>query len=222
MMMIRKLIVTLTALVTILLLFIFHESFLHWIQNNDREHIVLTTVIATFMSLFPVIPYPIVGGVIGAAYGPMLGAFVIWMGSTFASIIFFGLIRYGGFHEWGTKILLKYKATKKVTILFERNAFMSITVLRMIPVIPSILINAYAAISRVPFVRYSIASGLGKVPAMTLFALIGHTIVTDPIELLYMLIIYSIFLTIVYTGYRFWSKKAEEEILVKTKQPSNL
>lgn len=221
-MMIRKSLVLLLMVFIVSFIYIYHESFLHWIQHNERDHLFLTTVIATLMSLFPVIPYPIVGGVIGAAYGPALGALVIWMGSTFASMIFFAMVRYGGFHKWGTKILLKYSATKKVTLLFERNAFMSITILRMIPVIPSILINAYAALSRVGFVRYSVASGLGKVPAMTLFALVGHTIVTNPIELLYMIIIYSIFLAIVYTGYRLWTKKIEQEHRIQEKQPSEI
>ncbi|MBU9712380.1 TVP38/TMEM64 family protein [Evansella tamaricis] len=205
--MFRKSIVIMSGLLIIFFLYLYHESLLHWIQTNENDYVLLTTVIATLMSLFPVIPYPLVGGVIGAAYGPILGALVIWMGSTFASILFFSMVRYGGFHKLGSKILLKYAATKKVTLLFERNAFLSITVLRMIPVIPSILINAYAALSRVSFISYAIASGLGKIPAMALFALVGHTIVTNPIEIVYMVGIYGIFLAIVYTGYRYWTKK---------------
>ncbi|MFA9559588.1 TVP38/TMEM64 family protein [Evansella sp. AB-rgal1] len=210
--MIRKSIVLVTGIVIIALLFLFHEPLLQWIQNNEQDYVILTTIIATFMSLFPVIPYPIVGGVIGAAYGPILGAFVIWCGSTLASIIFFSMVRYGGFDTFGQKILLKYSSTKKITLLFEKNAFMSITILRMIPVIPSILINAYAALSRVSFLSYSIASGLGKIPAMTLFALVGHTIVTDPTEIIYMIIIYGIFISITYAGYRLWTKRIDSAI----------
>lgn len=203
----RKISVIIGSITLIAALYFYHESFLYWVQNNEQDHIVLVTAIATLMSLFPVIPYPIVGGVIGAAYGPGLGSVMIWTGSTMASILFFSLIRYGGFHEFGTKILLRYTATKKLTLLFERNAFMSITIMRMIPVIPSIIINAYAALSRVRFVLYAIASGLGKVPSMALFAFVGHTIVTNPVELLYMAIIYGVFLAIVYSCYKIWMKR---------------
>ncbi|WP_416150657.1 TVP38/TMEM64 family protein [Salipaludibacillus sp. HK11] len=205
----RKIFLLIGSLIVIISLVFYHESLLSWIQNNEQDRWLLVTVIATIMSLFPVIPYPLVGSVIGAAYGPTLGAVIIWTGSTLASITFFSLIRYGGFHKLGTKILLKYAATKKITLLFERNAFMSITIMRMIPVIPSIIINAYAALSRVRFIIYAISSGLGKIPSMTLFAFIGHTLVTDPIELIYMVIIYAVFLSIVYSGYKFWLKKIE-------------
>ncbi|SDZ68154.1 Uncharacterized membrane protein YdjX, TVP38/TMEM64 family, SNARE-associated domain [Evansella caseinilytica] len=209
--MLRKLAVFSFSMITVTLLLFFHEPLLQWIQSNERESIVVTTLIATLMSSFPVIPYPIVGGVIGAAFGPVLGALIIWMGSTFASILFFAMIRYGGFHQWGEKTLRRYPVTKKLTILFERNAFLSITMMRMIPVIPSIIINTYAAASRVSFPVYTIASGLGKIPAMTLFAVIGYTIVTDPQELVVMLAIYGSFLAIVYGGYRLWTKRMENE-----------
>ncbi|SER77026.1 TVP38/TMEM64 family protein [Salisediminibacterium halotolerans] len=206
----RKISVLAVSLIIITLLAVYHESFLAWIHGQEGDHILLASVIATLMSLFPVIPYPIVGGVIGAAYGTVTGALIIWIGSTAASVLFFLMVRYGGFHKLGTKVLLKYPVTKKITLLFERNAFMSLTVLRMIPVIPSIVINAYAALSRVHFLLYSTASGLGKIPAMTLFAMIGHTIVTDPSELVYMAVIYGSFLAVVYTGYRYWTAKIQQ------------
>lgn len=205
----RKLFVLASSALIILILALYHEAFLAWVQNHDGDYVVGTMVIATFMSLFPVIPYPLVGGVIGAAFGPLTGAWIIWFGSTMASAIFFLLVRYGGFHEMGTKILLKYNVTKKITLLFERNAFLSITILRMIPVIPSIVINAYAALSRIRFPVYAIASGLGKIPAMALFALVGHTIVTNPIDILYMILIYGTFLFLVYLGYRSWTRRIE-------------
>ncbi|UTR14954.1 VTT domain-containing protein [Salipaludibacillus sp. LMS25] len=219
--MIRKSVVLIGTSLLIISLLVFHDVLLHWIQSNEREYVPLTLVIATLMSLFPVIPYPLVGGVIGAAYGPLLGAVIIWTGSTLASLILFSLIRYGGFDTLGTKVLLKYSATKRLTLLFEKNAFMSITILRMIPVIPSIIINAYAALSRVNFSVYAIASGLGKIPSMTLFALIGHTIITSPVELGYMLIIYTVFIVCIYNGYKRWLKRLEQQVTNNEDKPLN-
>ncbi|MBM7094311.1 TVP38/TMEM64 family protein [Bacillus sp. H-16] len=206
--MLRKILVTLFYVGIAVFIYFIHEPLLQWIRQTDREFAVLTALVATLMSLFPVIPYPIVGGVIGAAYGPVLGGFIIWFGSSMASVIMFAIVRYG-YQDWGMKVLHKYKYLGKLTVLFERNAFLTITLLRMIPVIPSIIINVYAALSRVRFLSYALASSLGKIPSMILFALIGHTIVTDPQEIVYMILIYGTFLAVVYGGYRYFQKRAE-------------
>ncbi|TMW73333.1 TVP38/TMEM64 family protein [Alteribacter natronophilus] len=208
--MIRKISVTLFYLGIAFVIYLVHEPLLTWIGNTDREYAAITALAATLMSLFPVIPYPIVGGVIGAAYGPALGGLIIWIGSSLASVIMFAIVRYG-YQDWGKKILHKYKYLEKLTVLFERNAFVTITLLRMIPVIPSIIINVYAALSRVRFLSYAAASSLGKIPSMILFALIGHTIVTDPGELLVMAVVYGTFLAVMYAAYRFWQKRAEQK-----------
>ncbi|WP_096435275.1 TVP38/TMEM64 family protein [Alteribacter populi] len=209
--MIRKILVTLFYIGIAALIYVVHEPLLQWINQADREYAFVTALVATLMSLFPVIPYPIVGGVIGAAYGPVLGGLIIWAGSSIASVIMFSIVRYG-YQDWGVKVLHKYKYLGKLTVLFERNAFITITLLRMIPVIPSIIINVYAALSRVRFLSYAVASSLGKIPSMILFALIGHTIVTDPKEIVYMVVVYGTFLTMMYGAYRLWQKRAEANL----------
>lgn len=55
---------------------------------------------------------------------------------------------------------------------------------RMIPIIPSMIVNIYAALSRVSSLNYAIASSIGKVPAMILFAVVGNSIVTNPQNLI--------------------------------------
>lgn len=201
----KKLLVLLIYVMIGLFIYQFGESLLQWIRSGGTDYFVVTAVLATLFALFPIIPYPLIGGVIGAAYGPILGSLVTWIGSSLASIIMFSFVRYG-YQDWGKKWLYRYEHLAKVTTLFERNAFMTIFMTRLIPIIPSIIINVYSAISKVSFLRYTIASSLGKMPSMILFAVVGNSIVNEPTDLLFITLFYGSFLAIVYFFFRLFKR----------------
>ena len=181
------------------LVYFYGDAILVWIRSTDS--IMLMMLMAVVMALFPVIPYPVVGGVIGAALGPVIGGIVTWVGSTAASILMFMFIRYG-YQEWGDRVLYRYNRLGKVTTMFERNAFLTILFTRLIPFIPSIVINVYAALSKVTFASYSIASALGKIPAMLLFSMVGDHLMTDPSHIIITIGVYGVFLAITLMVYR--------------------
>ncbi|MGG4103793.1 TVP38/TMEM64 family protein [Paenibacillus lautus] len=181
------------------LVYFYGDAILVWIRSTDS--IMLMMFMAVIMALFPVIPYPVVGGVIGAALGPVIGGIVTWVGSTAASILMFMFIRYG-YQEWGDRVLYRYNRLGKVTTMFERNAFLTILFTRLIPFIPSIVINVYAALSKVTFASYSIASALGKIPAMLLFSMVGDHLMTDPSHIIITIGVYGVFLVITLLVYR--------------------
>ncbi len=182
-------------------IYLYGEALLMWFQASNPIGLVM--IMATLMALFPVIPYPIVGGVIGAAFGPAIGALITWAGSTAASIIMFLFVRYG-YQEWGTRMLHKYKSGGKITELFEKNAFLTILFTRLIPFVPSIIVNIYSALSRVSFGAYAIASAVGKVPAMLLFAVVGDSLLTEPKNIAAAIGIYGAVLALTLVAYRSW------------------
>jgi uncharacterized membrane protein YdjX (TVP38/TMEM64 family) len=187
-----------------MIIYLYGDLILDWFRSSN--HVLIVVAAATIMALFPVIPYPIVGGVIGAAYGPVWGGIVTWAGSTAASLLMFAFVRYG-YQDWGVGVLHKYKMTDKVTTEFEKNAFLMLLFARMIPVIPSIIINVYAALSRVSFVVYAIASSIGKMPAMLLFAVVGDNIVSEPRNIVLTIVIYGVFMGLALYSYRLWGKR---------------
>ncbi|MED4127977.1 MULTISPECIES: TVP38/TMEM64 family protein [Shouchella] len=199
----KKIIVSIFLVGLGTLVFMYQDRFLNAIETLGDQSIILTTLIATLLSLFPVIPYPLIGGLIGAAYGPYLGSLVTWLGSSIASILFFTFIRYG-YQDIGLKMIHRYQLTSTITRLFEKNAFMTIFITRLIPIIPSILVNAYSALSRVSPMHYIVASSLGKVPSMILFATVGHALFNDPQQLMIVILYYLAFLLFVYGCYRLW------------------
>ncbi|MCM3760702.1 TVP38/TMEM64 family protein [Alkalihalobacillus oceani] len=205
--MIKKSFLVLSYVIIAILLSIYGEQLLHWLQSGGTHSLILTSVAATMFALFPVIPYPVIGGILGAAYGPWVGSGLTWLGSSLASIIMFSAVRYG-FQDWGRSLLYRYKQTATITHLFERNAFMTIFISRLIPVIPSIVVNIYSALSRVPFWPYACASSLGKIPSMFLFAVVGNSLVTSPRNLVFICFVYAGFLLVVYLIYRFFNRHA--------------
>ncbi|HTG71205.1 MAG TPA: VTT domain-containing protein [Candidatus Udaeobacter sp.] len=182
-------------------LYTYGDEILPWLQQADNVPLVI--LMAALMALFPVIPYPVVSGIIGAALGPALGGFAAWAGSAAASIVMFLFIRYG-YREWGVHVLHRYSRIGRLTELFERNAFLTILFARLIPFIPSIAINIYSAISRVSFTSYAIASSLGKMPAMLLFVTVGDNLISNPKNMLAAIGIYGLFLTLSLFAYRLW------------------
>lgn len=186
------------------LIYRYGDAILSWFQQSDN--VVLVIMMAATMALFPVIPYPVVGGVIGAALGPVQGAMVTWTGSATASILMFLFIRYG-YQQWGVHVLHRYSRIGKLTELFEKNAFLTILFARLIPFIPSIVINTYAALSRVSFTSYAIASSLGKIPAALLFVTVGDNLMSDPKNILVTIGVYGAFLALSLLAYRLWKRK---------------
>ncbi|REK74338.1 TVP38/TMEM64 family protein [Paenibacillus paeoniae] len=200
----KKLLMALSYISVAIVIYLYGEAILSWFKQS--ENLLLVALMATVMALFPIIPYPVIGGVIGAALGPTLGAAITWTGSAAASILMFLFVRYG-FQEWGERALHRYKSIDKVTTLFERNAFLAILFARLLPFIPSIIINVYAALSRVSFLSYAIASSIGKIPAMLLFAMVGDNLMSDPRSSLTTVAVYGVFLIISLGAYRLWLKK---------------
>jgi len=202
----KKIILAVFYLAIGYLIYQFGEEILSWLQHTDN--VLLVAVMATIMALFPVIPYPIVGGVIGAAYGPIIGGLITWTGSTTASILMFLFVRYV-YQDWGVQILNRYKRIGELTGIFERHAFLAIAFARCVPIVPSIVVNVYSALSRVSFWTYTIASSLGKIPAMLLFAVVGDNFVTDPRNILLAVGVYSLFLGIVLWIHRKWRRASK-------------
>ncbi|WP_370621790.1 TVP38/TMEM64 family protein [Bacillus sp. JCM 19034] len=109
-------------------------------------------------------------------------------------------------------MLYRYEHLARITTLFERNAFMTIFITRLIPIIPSIIVNIYSSLSKVSFLQYTIASSLGKMPSMILFAVVGNSIVNEPRDLLHIMLFYGAFLAFVYFFFRLYKYTSRKKL----------
>lgn len=192
-------------LVLILIVYVFKDEILHWMQYGDAP-VLLIFVAALGFIIVPVIPYKIVIGLLGFIYGPLLGALISWTAASVASVIVFCLARYL-FQKQGRAYLSKYEKLEKLQAAIEKNPFLTILLARLIPVIPQAVVNVIPAITSIPVVTFAVASALGKIPAMLLFAFIGSNLFAGTSKLVLSVGVYILFLASVYVVYCVWLKK---------------
>lgn len=192
-------------LVLIIIVYVCKEDILHWMQYGDAPLLLIFAAALAFV-IVPVIPYKIVIGMLGFMYGPLMGALISWTAASLASVIVFLLARYL-FQKQGRAYLSKYEKLEKLQAAIEKNPFLTILLARLIPIIPQAVVNVIPAITSIPVVTFTIASALGKIPAMLLFAFIGSNLFAGTSKLVLSVVVYVLFLASVYVVYRVWLKK---------------
>jgi uncharacterized membrane protein YdjX (TVP38/TMEM64 family) len=179
-------------------------SLLAWIHQGGSDHIFLLYLLGTFFALVPVMPFGVIGGVMGATYGVWAGGLFNWSVSLSGSLLMFLAFRYL-FAERGRRALERFPAVERFNELLEHNAFLAILFARMIPVVPTYVVNVYAALVGVPLRTFLLASAVGKLPANFLFAYIGEQMFSSWRNIALMIFAYLLFLGAVFLCYRRWT-----------------
>ncbi|WP_308639368.1 TVP38/TMEM64 family protein [Paenibacillus silvisoli] len=178
---------------------------LHWMKDGEAP-LPLILLLVAGLACAPIIPFSVVIGTMGYLYGPLYGALLSLLGAWLACLFMYGLFRYA-FREQGRALLRRYKLTERWTSMVERNPFQSVLLARLMPIVPQTAVNMYAAVAAIPFVPYAMASMLGKVPAMLIFAFIGDRISANWQSLMLVVGVYVLFLLVVYGSYRMWQAR---------------
>ena len=105
-------------LVLILMVYLYNDEILHWMQYGDAPVLLIFAAALGFI-IVPVIPYKIVIGMLGYMYGPLLGALISWIAASVASVIVFWLARYL-FQKQGRAYLSRYEKLEKFQAAIEK------------------------------------------------------------------------------------------------------
>lgn len=134
--------------------------------NSYPQYAVLVSITCNIIiALLGVIPSVFLTAANVLFFGFVYGALISFAGEAAGAFIAFLLYRYGfkkGLHQY----LSKYQAVQNLLQLQGREAFYAIVSLRLIPFIPSGLITFAAAIGRIRWSTFLLASSLGKIPAL--------------------------------------------------------
>lgn len=157
--------------------------------------------LSILFAMFPVIPYKFVIAAVGYVAGTWTAGIITLIGSTVAGAIIYWGSAYG-FREPALRWISSLKTLDRAAQFINHRPFAAIIVCRLIPVLPQTAVNIYAGVTGIPFITFLLASIIGKLPSIFLYAYLGNSILTTPISALGALSVYCIFLAVVFWAYK--------------------
>ncbi|MFZ3591228.1 TVP38/TMEM64 family protein [Bacillus sp. DJP31] len=201
----------LLAIIIILLGFIYKDTLFQWIESDTRMVIPVAVVFVALLVFFPVVPYPMLAGLLGSTLGVWNGVGASLLGIFLGTSLMFWMTRYG-FKDWAKRKLDKYPKTEEYEHYFTTRAFMGVLLLRIIPIVPSPLVNIISAISSVRWFTFISASLLGKLPAVTIYTVAGSFF--EESKLLSFLI-FGLYIVMIMALATWYSKRKQQISVVK-------
>lgn len=174
-----KRLVTIFLLVMIILVGYLHKGeWLFLIKEGGPGAILIGILTVTICVFFPIIPFPLLAGSIGAVFGAVQGFGISLAGSMVGTILYFFLSRYG-FRDWAQMKIKKYPKVQDMEGFLNKNSFLAILLSRLIPVIPAPIVNVFCGLSRVSWATFFIASAIGKIPNVALISFAGASFTSN-------------------------------------------
>lgn len=107
----------------------------------------------------------------GFLFGPGVGSAAALAGMVLGAVLTFMLMRLLGVRE--DSRALRHGRAQTAFEIMDRNAVFYVTLLRIVPVAPCFAVNAGAAITRIDFTRFLLASLVGLTPSAIVYGGVG-------------------------------------------------
>ena len=185
------------------------EETAEYIRSFGSMAIVFAFFLTLFVNALGFPPAIIFSTANTLIFGIVPGIFLSCVAETVGVTISFVLLRFF-FRESAEKIIAKSTFLKNIDDYSGKNGFTVMLVARMVPYLPSALLNAVGAFSALSLNKYVIASFIGKFPSTGIEAIIGHDTITheeDPTRLV-VVCVFAVFLIV---GAWLWQRKATKQ-----------
>jgi len=143
------------------------ELVLYWFSQSGPFAIFISIFLSVVISVFGIIPSVFLTASNITFFGFETGIFISYIGECAGVGISFLLYRKG-IQYVKKNIPANSKYLNKLMQSREKEAFLLIISLRLLPFMPSGLINLAASLSQISLLHFTLASALGKIPAMLL------------------------------------------------------
>ncbi|MBO0961174.1 TVP38/TMEM64 family protein [Neobacillus sp. MM2021_6] len=170
------------------------DELLYLVKQGGTLSAFISMMLVAICVFFPILPFPILAGIIGAVFGATKGVCISLAGAMIGTMGFFLLSRYG-FRDLAEEKLIKYPKVQEYEEFLHRNSFIAILGCRLIPIIPAPVVNIICGLSRVKWLTFFIASTLGKIPNILILSYAGSMFSTNK---LYTFGIYGCYLLLIF------------------------
>ncbi|MFC0415224.1 TVP38/TMEM64 family protein [Cytobacillus solani] len=206
-----KIIILLTVLI-VAIYFLFHSNLYHVLKSGEIETITtflgenlyytlgITFIIMIIQNSFTIIPLILVISLNIALYGLYYGFLWSWITSIISSIFVFLGIRFG-FQDW---ILKKLKP--ELVNLGEKHGFLYVLQARVIPFIPTSIINITAGLSPIRLKEFITATSIGNFIYFIILSLIPAGLFSGKINEYVLGILAFFFILLFYLIKKFYHK----------------
>jgi len=138
--------------------------------------VLITIILFVIMTFTIVFPFMILSGAAGIIYGIFWGVVISWTGEVVGAVVMFVFARYF-FRQYIGKLIHKSKYLTQVDDYSATGGFKALLIARLLPLAPSGIITAVAAISQMSARDFFLATVIGKLPPVIIKVMLGHDIV---------------------------------------------
>ncbi|RAS77196.1 TVP38/TMEM64 family protein [Priestia endophytica] len=160
-------------MLSITVVFLEKDTLLDVIKEGTMMSIILSILFIAIVSHFPIIPFFLAVGIMGAIFGLLKGTLISLIGVMIGALAVFFLTRYS-FRDLISKKAKNSPTTSKYDAYFANNAFTSILFFGgLLPLLPSLLTSSLCGLSSVRWTVFFLASLVGQIPRVFVMTTAG-------------------------------------------------
>ena len=147
------------------------DAWIDIIKEGKTISILISIMLIVIVGNFPIIPFILAVGIIGAVFGIVNGALITLIGVNVGTLIIFFLTRYS-FQSWARKKLNNYRGIRNYDNYFAENTFKNVFFLGgLFPIIPSPIMSSLCGLSDIRWTVFFFASLLGQIPRVLIISI---------------------------------------------------
>ena len=148
-------------------------SLADYLRSFGVGAVVITLALFVIMTFTIIFPFMILSGAAGIVFGIFWGTVISWLGEVIGALFMFIFSRCF-FRTSVANWICKSPYLKQVDDYSAESGFKALLIARLLPLAPSGIITAVAAVSRIGARDFFLATFIGKLPPVVIKVLLGH------------------------------------------------